>query len=273
MKTVFYDVDITADKPFCLIPVSDCHVGHAGHDKKFAKKTIDWIKKKGASVILLGDMVDGISPQDKRFEKDSIAKEYHPHLDNLHYKQVEGFLNMVEPIKKQIICTLSGNHEDSIKKYYSYDAAHNIADALKVPLLGDPGYVMLRCHMGANTQIIPIFCSHGHFMGGRLRGAKVNAMERLAESFDARIFLCGHTHDLWVSKRIMKVPTKNGKIVSQKRFFINTGSFVRLYGDGDESSWASRKVFPPVDPGVARCDFYAKRTENGSKYTDIHVRA
>ena len=195
MKVIVHDVSISAERPFCLIPISDVHMGHVDHDKDFAKRTVDWIAKKGASVILLGDLIDGICPKDLRFENTSIADEFRVHLDNLHHKQTEAVLKLLAPVAGNIIAIMGGNHEETVKKYYSYDATQVIAEALKKPALPDPAYVVLRFDHGGSKRLVSILCTHGQFLGGRKRGAKVNRMEDLASHFDANIYMCGHSPD------------------------------------------------------------------------------
>ena len=271
MKVIIHDIDISAEHPFCLIPISDVHMGHVDHDKDFAKKTMDWIAKKGASAILLGDLIDGICPKDLRFENTSIADEFKVHLDNLHHKQTEAVLKLIDPIKDNIIAVMVGNHEETVKKYYSYDATQVIAEAIKKPALPDPAYVILRFNHGGSKRLVTLFCTHGQFLGGRKRGGKVNRMEDLASDHDADIYLAGHTHDIWETRTCRTGVSKKGNYEKQRKRFINTGSFMDTYLEGDYSTWASRKLFSPIDPGVARIDFYAKR-KGTEKYIDIHVR-
>ena len=271
MIFIHHDVAINAENPFCLIPLSDIHMGHVDHNEDFAKKTIEWIAKKGASTILLGDLIDGIGPKDRRFENDSIAPRFKKHLDNLHHYQVEELLKLVDPIKDNIIAIMAGNHEDTVKKYFSYDATSVIAKALEKPILTDPGYVILRFDHGGSKRLVSIFCTHGQFLGGRKRGAKVNKMEDLPGRFSADIYLAAHTHDVWETKQNQIIPTRNGKYSKRRMRFINTGSFMDTYLEGEYSTWASRKLFDPIDPGVARVDFYAKK-KKGVRYIDIHVR-
>jgi len=271
MKVIMHDVEIDWENPFCLIPISDVHIGHVDHDKDFAKKTIDWMAKKGASTILLGDMIDGICPKDRRFENTSIADEFKVHLDNLHHKQVEAFLKLIDPIKEKVIAVMGGNHEETVKKHYSYDPTQVIADAIKKPVLSDPAYVILRFNYKSSKRLVSIFCTHGQFLGGRKRGSKVNKMEDLASEHDADIYLAGHTHDIWETRTCRTGISRNGKYEKQRKRFINTGSFMDTYLEGEYSTWASRKLFKPIDPGVARIDFYIKKKKD-KRYIDIHVR-
>ena len=271
MKVIIHDVKISAEKPFCLIPISDIHMGHTDHDADFAKKTIDWIAKKGASVILLGDLIDGICPKDLRFENKSIADEFRVHLDNLHHKQTEAVVKLINPIKENVIAIMAGNHEETVKKYYSYDSTQVIAEEIKKPIIPDPSYVVLRFDCNGSKRLVSIFCTHGQALGGRKRGCKVNAMEDWSSDWIADIYLAGHTHDLWETRTAPVGLSKNGSYEKKRKRFINTGSFMDTYLESEYSTWASRKLFKPIDPGVARIDFYVKK-KNGKRYIDVHVR-
>jgi predicted phosphodiesterase len=271
VKVTIHDVEIDGEHPFCLIPISDIHMGHVDYDKSFAQKTIAWIAKKGASTILLGDLIDGICPKDLRFENSSIADEFKIHLDNLHHKQTEAVLKLLDPIKENVIAVMGGNHEETVKKHYSYDATQVIAETLKRPILPDPSYVVLRFSHNGSKRLVKIFCTHGQFLGGRKRGGKVNRMEDLAAHFDADIYVSGHSHDLFVTRVDRVGLSRNGKYETHRRHFINTGSFMSTYAESEHSTWGSRKLFPPCKPGVARVDFYSKK-KNGKRYIDVHTR-
>lgn len=272
MKVVIKDVNISAEKPMCLVPLSDIHVGHADHDPDFAKKTIDWIVKKDAYTVLLGDLIDGICPKDLRFENNSIADNFKVHLDNLHHKQTEGVLSLLKHLNpEKILAIMAGNHEETVKKYYSYDSTQVIAEKLKLDILPDPSYLVLRFDCNGSKRLVSMFCTHGQFMGGRKRGGKVNRMEDLSANFDADIFLAGHTHDLFVTRVDRVGLSTKGNFENKRKYFINTGSMMRTYSDDTDSTWASRKLFPPNMPGVARIDFYAK-SKKKRRYIDVHVR-
>lgn len=272
MNCVTHNITISANEPRCLIPVSDIHMGHVDFDKDFACKTIAWIKKKGAMVFLIGDLIDGICHKDVRFENDSIAPDFKHRLGDLHVYQVERVLELLDPIKDQIIFTMAGNHEDTVLKHYLYPATKTIADALGVPVLTDPGYCVLKFDDSGSKRSVNCLCTHGGFLGGRMRGAKVNAMERLPASFEADLYFAGHTHDVWVTKKTPVRLSRKGKIEKKKIYFVNTGSFMDTYLESEVSTWASRKLFDPIAPGVARVDFYSKK-KRGTRYLDIHTRA
>lgn len=277
MNYTTIDINISTKEPVVLVPISDVHIGHVDHDKKLFRDTVKWIKDHGAYTILLGDLIDGISQKDRRYENESIADEFKGHLDNLHYKQTEAFIKGIMPIKDRVLGVMSGNHEQTVKQQFGFDAISVIAQRLEKPILTDPGYLIIRFKNGGSTSIYTIFCSHGHFMGGRKRGAKVNNMEDKMGDFSFDAMLAGHTHDRWVSTRKQIVPIigRNNNVVfeDKRKLFINTGSFMTTYTDSNVDTWASRKVFSPQIAGVVRMDFYLKRSKKtGGRYIDCHTR-
>lgn len=276
MNSIIFDIDIEPGKPVILVPISDVHIGHVDHDKKLFQNTINWIKNNNAYTILLGDLIDGISQKDRRYENDSIASEFKNHLDNLHYKQTEVFINKVKPIKNNIIAVMGGNHEQTVKNQFGFDSTSVIAQQLEKPILTDPAYVILRFKNGGSSRIYSIFCSHGNFLGGRKRGSKINNMEDKMADFEFDMILAGHTHDLFSSTRKQLVPivgrNNNVTLDEKRKIFINTGSFMSTYTESNVDTWASRSVFSPQRAGVARVDFYLKRNTNSGRYIDTHVR-
>jgi len=187
--------------------------------------------------------------------------------------QTKVFIDMVRPIKDQIIAMLAGNHEISLKNKFSYDATKVISDELGVPIISDPGYVILKFHRSKTSTLQKtVLCTHGQLLGGRKRGSKVNNLEDLISSFEFDLVLAGHSHDKWTSQRNRIRPNSRGVLSYDKKLFINGGSFLHTYNlNSVNDNWATRKMFSPGVPGMVRVDFYLKET-NKRSFIDIHVR-
>ena len=265
--------DISAKNPFVLVPISDIHMGHAGCDEDLLKKTVAWIKKKGAKTVLLGDHIDAISHVDQRFELDSIATRFHTDFDNLPYAQTEAVIKALKPIKKNIIAAMPGNHEHTVKKRSSFDSAKMLCDGLGIPQISDPSFLRLHLSRSGSVRNVDVFCTHGALVGGgRKSGAKVNNLRDTAAGFTADIYLAGHSHQLFtISDNVIGID-QLCRMTDERRFFVNTGSFLRTYAQDGKDSWASRKVFMPARVGVARIDIYAKPAGVRGWRPDIHVR-
>jgi hypothetical protein len=212
--------------------------------------------------------------RDKRFEVNSLDPFFLPYLDQLYQKQVEVFLDIVEPIKDQILWIMTGNHETTIKKRSTFDAINIIALALQIPVLTDPGFTGLRFHDGTSICTLKAWASHGCFLGGRFWGGKVNNLKRVSQDFPGcDIYLAGHTHDKWIIEGHQVRLTKNMKIEERRCYFANTGAMLRTYQEKGTDTWASRNVFSPQVPGCVRFDFYLKRRKTDRvRYIDIHGR-
>ena len=274
MNSIQHEIPIKATKPIVIVPISDIHMGHAGCDTALLKKTVAWIKKSGAYTILLGDLIDAISNNDRRFENDSIAPEFKSQLDNLHYAQTAAVIKALTPIKDRILGSLPGNHENSVKKMFSYDSNAIICEKLGVQQLTDPSYVQIRARRTkTSASTLNIFCTHGLLVGGgKQTGSKVNNLMNVAAGFDADIYLGGHSHKLFqISDNKIGI-SANGRVVERRLNFVNTGTFQKTYMiNDDRDTWASRLGFKPSKIGVARIDVYTKRDENGD-HLDVHVR-
>jgi hypothetical protein len=274
MNIITKDLDISPNKPITFVPLSDIHVGHVDCDLQYLRNTVDWIKKKEALTVLMGDVIDAIGMRDKRFEVNSLDPFFLPYLDQLYQKQIEVFLDIVEPIKDQILWIMTGNHETTIKKRSTFDAIDVLASTLKIPVLTDPGFTGLRFHDGASVCILKAWASHGCFLGGRRRGGKINNLEMVSQYFPGcDLYLAGHTHDKWILEGHQVRLTKNMKIEERRCYFANTGAFLRTYQEKNTDTWASRKVFGPQVPGCVRFDFYLKRRKTDRvRYIDVHGR-
>jgi hypothetical protein len=274
MNVVIENLDISTSKPVTFVPLSDLHVGHVDCDMEYLWNTVAWIKKKGAITVLMGDMIDAIGMRDKRFEVNSLDPLFLPYLDQLYQKQVEVLLDILRPIKDQILWVMTGNHETTIKKRSSFDAIALIASALEIPILTDPGYTALRFHTSQTGCSLKFWASHGCFLGGRLRGNKINKLEQVSQYFPGcDLYLAGHTHDKWITEGHRVCLTNKWHVEEKRCYFANTGAILRTYQEKDNDTWASRNVFSPQVPGCVRFDFYLKRRKtDDTRYIDIHGR-
>jgi hypothetical protein len=259
-----------------FVPLSDLHVGHVDCDIDYIKKTVAWMVSHNAYTVLLGDMIDAICRHDKRYENDSIDPYFLPYLDNLHHEQESVCCELLQPLADHglIIGMLTGNHETTIKKYFSHDSHSIMSEKLGIPIITDPGYVVLKFNIGGSILRTVVWCSHGCFMPcGRTKGAQVVALERQTQHFDADIYLAGHTHNKWVFPLAHRIGVNSkNRLIEKRRTGANTGGFMRTYSEKNTDTWASRKCFPPQVPGVVRFDIKIK-TCRGNRYVDIHGSA
>lgn len=275
MNVIEHEMNISGKEPAVIIPISDTHVGHAGTEISQIKKLVTWIKKQpNTRVVFLGDMIDAISLRDPRFEMDSIHTDFHNEVDNLHWAEIRALVKVFKPIKKQIIASLSGNHESSIKKHYSIDAHEIINELLDIPHLTDPGFVRLKLKRTKTSAFnFDMWCTHGlKIGGGRKLGSKVNNLTDTAADFSADLYMGGHSHTLFeVADEFIEV-NKVGQLVAKRQHYVNTGTFQQTYKlNDDREGWAQQKAFKPARSGTARINIILNNTPERGYYIDSHV--
>ena len=128
------------NKDFTVIPLGDIHLGNKGCDEERLYEVVNYIKnKERCYCILMGDYVDAINYLDPRFDSRQVNSRYilgddkTLSLENMIQRQVSDFLRIVTPIKDKIIGIISGNHEETVRKYHHWDITQHLAYELGVP--------------------------------------------------------------------------------------------------------------------------------------------
>ena len=143
MKTVKYKGEHKE-----LYVLSDTHIGHPNADMKLLQKHLDMIRDTGAPWVHLGDWVDAISADDRRFN-----------IDDARMSVVESYLDAEElfnPIIPSCVGLLRGNHGTSWSKTEG-DMIEVLARRWGVPYLGYTGFVLFF----VGNKSYKIFMHHG----------------------------------------------------------------------------------------------------------------
>jgi len=157
---------------------------------------------------------------------------------------------------------LTGNHEDTIKKYYERDVFREIVSRLKLKA-GHPadyqmsldyyGWLIMSFHSkeaaaapSRNSRIT--FNLHHGFGGGKLAGGKALNLEKWLWNHDADIVIFGHVHNGPALKAAVEYVDNQGNLCESIRKGIYSGTYLSNQ-NGSGSTYAERKgYFPlPVD--------------------------
>lgn len=232
-----------------IIPVGDIHFGSPNCNLKQFKETIKYIEQtQNCYCIGMGDYLDAIIPQDKRFDASAEFNQ----IDDVCQKIKDIFL----PIKSKILLLLTGNHEYTLHAKGFGDTTLRLSRELQVPYGG------FSCFLRIETNEHPIrkitgYLHHGFFTG-RQRGSKINNLENLMRDYDADFYLAGHSHDLFATRRVRIGWDRTRKIV-----FANTGSFLET-ATWNTSGYGERAGYPPQKLGVIKLKWYPDRE-------DLHI--
>lgn len=223
-----------------IVPFGDIHLGNRNCRKDKFKRLIDWVlSKPNVYVIGMGDLLDCIIPKDKRFQADDI--EPYEVIDDLRDEMEE----ILDPIKDRIICLLQGNHEYHMQQDGYGCPIKKICKSMEVPYGGFSSYIRLLPDSKIHVKSLVLWIHHGWF-AGRKRGAKVNCLEDNMAYYDADVYLAGHSHDLW-STRKSRIYWSGSRDV----IFGNTGSFLETATWGT-NSYSERANYPVQKLGVLK---------------------
>lgn len=228
MKTVKYKGEFDH-----LYVMGDTHLDHPNTDLKLLKSHIDLIKNSGAPWVHLGDWVDAISHDDKRFD-----------IKDGREGVVESYLKMeklFKPIAPQCIAALRGNHGSKWSKKEG-DMIRIICSGWDVPYLGYCGFVVWF----VGNKSYKIWLHHGAG-GGRKRGAKTIRLEEWPMFVEADVYLQGHTHT-WVCFNDEKITHNKVK----KRWYGNAPGYIRSYRGHD--NYIEELGLRPQCAGMLRVD-------------------
>ena len=236
-------------------PISDTHLGAADVDEEALCEHVEMIKQdKNARVIFLGDVGDLIDWRDKRFQAGMWPERY---MDAMHAEggipseTVAHALEIFSPIRKQIWCWLSGNHEYTIRSRFDREIGSEIAAQLGVEYLGYGGFLRVAwknaTSKAAGGEHVTVFDLHHGWQGGRTAGAKINTLEKHLGESDADVVLRGHSHDrvahIFPSLRIMPTQVRDWERVVAHCGTYKLGRVDTKRGEENHDTWEARKGF------------------------------
>jgi hypothetical protein len=170
-------------------------------------------------------------------------------------QQMEDMVEMLEPYKDLIIGSHTGNHEFRITKETGINVMKVMCKMLGIRYLGYAMNHVLR--VGSQRYIV--FSTHGS-SGATLRHTKIKKVLDISAWNKSDLYLYAHVHTLdSKSDEYREYDTRNKVMVSKKRYFVLTGSFLTY-----DNSYAEMKNYQPERIGCATVSL------DGGKF-DIHV--
>lgn len=222
--------------------------------------------------IGMGDYIEAIDTSDKRFDVDTVDRgKIRPE------EQIDHLISKLKTSSKKIALLKMGNHEGKLTKYKDY--SKSAANKLNVPYGTYTAITTFSRRPTNGTKkeeyLFKTFSTHGY--------GSINSIaddpERLEANLnlslkrklknkagDCAIMSMGHTHKLLVAKPKTKLylTSEDGElhqhytksdqaaryIHPDHRWYVNTGSFLRLYLKG-VSGYAERAMYDPMEMGFA----------------------
>ena len=186
--------------------LGDLHLGNrASKTKEFENAPYQADK-----IILMGDLIEGITKKDSRHSKDSIMD---------YSEQVTAIIEILRPYKSKILWYVEGNHEQTL---------HSISD------INTTGLVCVSLNLKqCYTETLEIdgssiFITHGTG-SPQTYGGVVTKLLSYAKDHTANYYFMGHSHKLF-DMLIQHDP--------RPFVIVNTGSFL------DQPEYAKKRSYP-----------------------------
>jgi len=223
-----------------VIFMGDFHVGSDGFSEHQLKAYLDWIKDNpSVRVILMGDLVEvgdlsGHLPAQKEAFKDQIIR----------------LVQLLEPIKEQIICILEGNHEERYAREvknaieFSHYLALELGISRKILKPGpQKGQIMV---LKVGEQYYPIYCIHGNTSSIYNKGTQ---LKRMAFTTKLPLIIHAHTHQIYHDHYIYRMPNRIAGDFYESVFeqhWVVSGCFVKYLGYAEQKSYPMSKIGAPI---------------------------
>ncbi len=243
-----------------------CHTNGIVNMIEMAQK--DYCKVSTNFLLLHGDSIEAITPDDHRFHEGTTSNEFSKPL-----QQATEVVRLFKPVRHKIITNLIGNHEFKLDKNHG-DLAEWICNELNIHYGTYTAIITYRTDVG--EFLFKQFASHGF---GSINSVADDPLRREAamklslkkkmslKQGDCALQTMGHTHRLLICEPVdqLYLTSKNNRIKQKytlkgmdnesyvhpdNRWYVNTGSFYKLYGD-NVSGYAERFGYNPLELGFA----------------------
>lgn len=222
-----------------VIFMGDMHVGSDGFSEHQFLAYVRWIKKHPyLRVVLMGDLV----------EVADLSNYLQAQTEDFK-RQIKRVINLLWPIKDQIVCILEGNHEERYAK--EVKGAIHLSDYLALELGikektlrpgPQKGQLMV---FKVGNEYYPVYAIHGHTSAVYNKGTQLKRM-----AFNTKIpLIChGHTHqiyhDHYVYRTVNQIGEKFYEGVFEQHWLI-TGCFVKYLGYAEQRAYPMSKIGAP----------------------------
>ena len=254
----------------------DTHEGLKTLATNKLKGMLRWVMEEpNRFFVHMGDEIEARTVDHPYYRSESVNEP-------VPLRQMKRVVKTYWPARERCLCWLNGNHPASLERF------GNLTEECCAKLSGmdpdddgiPPFYGTWTCKLklvnGKGRQLFKMFLVHGYRNLSLNSNAKdyeqqqanmkASLKRRLApKASDCLVMACGHTHKLLVvepSKKLL-LADDGSKIIQaylgqgdgtapyiepDRRWYVNTGSFCRLY-TMDEENYAERGGYDPIEIG------------------------
>lgn len=230
-----------------IFALGDLHLASAAFEERQFRQLVSRIQKRRNAIwFSMGDLGENIIIKDARFDQSSLRAQYRYNLHRLPQLEAEELSELLRPIKSKCCGLIEGNHENALRRKFSYDLTWELCNRFGWKHLSSEALYRLYIKWpNRNYNALDIFLAHG-YGGGRKWGSKINKLSDIAAGVRADIYLLAHVHSQGAIKEVeLRLPAQGKlKLLQKERLGIIVPSFYKTYQEGTDT-YASKMLYPP----------------------------
>ena len=266
---------LSAKDFFTIYLLSDLHLGSSSCNEPALKWVLKQAVKENARILINGDVLDAIFPNDLRRYTPSVLTEGLQGKDNLAKAMVKYAVDFLAPYKDRIDFIGTGNHEDSALKYNYADLTEDICIGLSttghtVEEGQYMGFLRYKFRMGTQFHSYIIYYTHGTGGSAPVSKGIIEFNRILTDVQGVDAVWAGHLHTCIITPYTNRLSISQSDTVLNKTVYgIRTPSF---YGH-TKGSYPARFGYRPMPIGGVRISLRGgyKRVKNsgGKKISGV----
>lgn len=243
--------------PFIIL--ADSHLGAKTFREDIFRRVLEFAKREQAVIVGLGDWIENSN-------KRSVGKGVFEQVLTPREQEVT-MVNLLKPVKDQIVRAVRGNHEERTEKDNGISPFEHICDMLDVGYDEYVVRILFRSEGRGNKTAYTFFGTHSK-SASKTTGLDQNTVERDWEKWvNYDIIAKGHGHDMYLSSpRVFeKIDKYNKAVVKKERYFMAGGHYLDYPG-----SYTEKAVLRPKPLG-SLC-FYLNMDKANREITSKRIK-
>lgn len=246
---------------FTIHPLGDIHMGTQHCAESAIQQRVADIKgDKTAYWLGMGDYMEAILPNDKRFDHGGLADWVV--RDDILESERKRVVALFKPIASQCLGLLTGNHEETIHMNGEGDVTRHLCSDLNVPYLSAAAFINLRFNRNNAKHHFRIHAWHGAG-AAQSYGGRLMRLMALVNDVEADIYLMGHLHTI-MQHTPERLICRNSRVKSVQLVAAITGSWMKTYtqpktGEHLSSGYGERRGYKPSAIGAPTIHIHPDR--------------
>jgi hypothetical protein len=218
--------DLAKNQKMILMPLGDIHYGSRDFPLNHLCDNISWAIDHGCTFLGMGEYLDFTS-HSQRSHMGVLRESTKEILDQMVLEQAQELLSVLAPTKGKWVGMLEGDHRWDFLGGTSVD--QYLCSELKCPFLGTSAMIRIAAGVKGHPEADTILYAHHGIGSSRTSGGHLIQVENLLKTFDADIYLMGHSHAKVGSPIDRQCISPDGIHYHRTKILARTGAWLKGY--------------------------------------------